>query len=491
MPLQPKQNETLLDAFNAKYKININVDRIDNSVRKLSRVNNFLNDKPVVGDHPELRAYMKVLREAFASYVFENTKAHTDRGYDVSDFNLYDFVTEFEEVMSARDYSNRREPRKPYEGTTAKRITKHLLDNLKTQNKTLVGHWTSHIKEGVVSLDELKAVTQNAYEALTAHDQIPEGNMERPIDRQETKWLTDIIAAQNAMTQVRLQRGFWWKAFHLIDNYRENKYLEKLNEQIKTLRLIHKYPTERVENGLFDKMYQRSVDASEYAQSAQAKQAQKNNQAEQKQANDQKVADRLETITNAPEFSTVLTELVVDAMPQGIYNRDLLRMFAPETIRSLIDVAQEANAKFDREVASGKAPEEAFINNVSKIFCKAMESAELFGFTTIDKKLLMAQKVTDVVLKQASPAALDPQKFSAFTNGYVLNNLDKFTKAIEEEVFEPLTEEELKAGAEQALNAFNAERIEVDELAEVVPSNKEVPKIDGNGLQIKAPVNEI
>ena len=119
--------------------------------------------------------------------------------------------------------------------------------------------------------------------------------------------------------------------------------------------------------------------------------------------------------------------------------------------------AQKANETFDELVSSGRNKQEQMVDYVRSVFEKSFSLTQTLGYNEVKDQLVVAQIMTDVVLKNISPVALDPE-LSEFANGYALNNSRKFESVAQMDGIE---------------NAFNNAKKEYDDL------NRENIKIEG------------
>jgi hypothetical protein len=167
------------------------------------------------------------------------TKINANANYDLSDFKLEEFVNSFEEIMKeSHEQSGSTRERKPFEGMLFKSIIDRAKQSLEPYNVPLYSVWARKTLDGKLTYKDLKSITDGAM--LRVENAHESGNT--AVNEND---VANVVYAHEAMFRICQSRGFWWKAFHLIDNYYEQKYLETLSERIATY-TGRNYPVDRI-----------------------------------------------------------------------------------------------------------------------------------------------------------------------------------------------------------------------------------------------------
>jgi hypothetical protein len=182
---------------------------------------------------------MSTLSSALISYIGKKVKMESGNNYDLSNFDLYDFITEFDDVMNAirsdeaakekTEYTHRK-----FEGLPLDKVANQAWARVAPAfNKTLPTMWKERIRAGSMKIEDMVKTTNSFYSRLAPIEM--DG-----IDKTKLHGeLTNIVAAYEAMKQVRETRkgffGFFWRMFHREENEKELNYLSVLANQIDLL----------------------------------------------------------------------------------------------------------------------------------------------------------------------------------------------------------------------------------------------------------------
>ena len=129
-------------------------------------------------------------------------------------------------------------------------------------------------------------------------------------------------------------------------------------------------------------------------------------------------------------------------------------------------------------MAFGQNPEKAIVNNVRAVFNNAYKLTEALGYFDPKDQLLAAQAITDVMMKNVSPATLEPEKYTQFANGYALNNPSSVESVTNMDGTENAFVEAKNAYDEMNRVALNIEEANVNVKADVVKPVENVEKIN-------------
>ena len=146
---------------------------------------------------------------------------------------------------------------------------------------------------------------------------------------------------------------------------------------------------------------------------------------------------------------------------------------------TLIRQAQENNETFDGGMAYGENPQKLMVTCVKKIYEKAYMLSSSLGYMQAQDQLVAAQVMTDVIMKNLSPVALEIDKYAEFANGYVLNHPNKFYEVTGMDGTEFAFTEAKKSYED----IMNREEVKISELQpnenkKVVAPVEEVPSIN-------------
>ena len=85
--------------FTAKYDLTLNMQNEYKAAKQLAVMDDF-----VISTSPQEKAqgiYTSVLSSALASHLNKKVKMESGKSYDLSDFNIVDFINDFDKVMDA------------------------------------------------------------------------------------------------------------------------------------------------------------------------------------------------------------------------------------------------------------------------------------------------------------------------------------------------------------------------------------------------------
>ena len=230
----PKIYETELARFRKKYNMPEydlnNVVAID---QKFQYLGSFLN-KDTVENKPAAQ-FINWMSRTLGMCFEANTNVKANGKYI---FYPQEFLRDFEKLASAKYHSELKdgeEPqRKKYAGASRRDLKQVLLNNFDELNKTLPTLWLERLKKGSMDLDNMQAITDKSNLELMANAAFNREKM--------NNHLTNVVAAHEAMKQLRESRkGFWgwlWKFFNGERNEKEEAYFEKLKTQVSTLKIV-------------------------------------------------------------------------------------------------------------------------------------------------------------------------------------------------------------------------------------------------------------
>lgn len=234
------------------------------------------------------------------------------------------------------------------------------------------------------------------------------------------------------MKEVRKQRGLGWRIqpWNWRRLYREYKYREKLSSQISEY-IEKKFPVDKI-------IEKHAVPAMNKA--LEKLEAYKNGQlAEdlQEKADEAKMPEspaktsvvaQVSKITSEPGFKDNFIKEIVDAMPKSNVT-DFMK-------QSTLDMAFDTyftnaikthNQNFDEALSD---PQRHIVAGAKAIFKNAYIATNNFGWNNPEEHIAAAQILTDMVMNKLSPAAIHPEKYGEYANGYALKHAVEFNQAL-------------------------------------------------------------
>ena len=221
--------------FTKKYDVPLNIQTEYDGAEKLAFIDDF-----VMSSSPAKKAqsvYMSTLSSALTSYINKKLKMEAGKSHELANFDVRDFVTEFDKVIEAirsdkaekekTEYTHRQ-----FEGLPLDRVANDAWGRVAPgYNKTLPTMWKEQMKSGRLKIENARLAVHSLYEKLTAKDAKKE---------ELTGELKNIVAAREAMRQLRESRkgfiGFFWKLFNREQNNQEKDLLNLLEIEVNELK---------------------------------------------------------------------------------------------------------------------------------------------------------------------------------------------------------------------------------------------------------------
>lgn len=445
-----------VEDFNDEYKVSLNLDRFEATEKKNTVFEEFPFDKKDA-NYEKKSAYYKLLTQTLLKSLSEETKISERADYNLSDFNLYSFLQRFEDIADHRNKDSKTpSKREAYEGINFK----DLLDNLKKVtkgfNKPLYGIWADKIISKEISYSDLQNVTK---ESMRTIERLKEDG-KNEIDKGQ---IANVLYAHEAMSQVWKSRKVTWIIGNFIQAYREYKYLQSLKKATDTY-IAREYPVAEILNTTQMEMMKKAYENTDWSYKSKVLQENEKNakeKFEKEQARRREisaVAEKMKSVIDNNATKDKITNEIAKKLPSCIWNtKTQTNILNISITKNLMQQAQKANETFDELVSSGRNKQEQMVDYVRSVFEKSFSLTQTLGYNEVKDQLVVAQIMTDVVLKNISPVALDPE-LSEFANGYALNNSRKFESVAQMDGIE---------------NAFNNAKKEYDDL------NRENIKIEG------------
>jgi hypothetical protein len=208
-------------------------EKLTVSATKLRYVNEVFSNTSI-NDTPA--GHYVAWAESTLNLILEANINPNEKGNYLYSFNAEEFLESFEDL--AESYNNslpeekKQTNRKPREGASANAFKAAFDKSLKPYGKTMPSMWQERLKKGSINLEDLQTITNNSFKSLK------DGNFETAEEKDGK--LTNIIAAREAMTQLRNSRSnFWgwlWKLFNSDRDTLEKDYLADLDQKINELK---------------------------------------------------------------------------------------------------------------------------------------------------------------------------------------------------------------------------------------------------------------
>ena len=447
--------------FTAKYDLTLKVQAEYKAAKQLAVMDDF-----VISTSPQEKAqgvYTSVLSSALASHLNKKVKVESGKSYDLSDFNIVDFINEFDKVMEAIRSDEAEEEKTNYthrklEGLPMGRVAKDAWTRVAAGfNKPLHEIWAGQIRKGTLTPENLKSVTDGSIRML---DDMIAGNMN--YSDAANKDLANVVMAKNAMAEAINKRSWlsWLNPLNWGPNRRENAYLKALNEKINTYRqnnfpVDNVVPAECSSNMLgkalseLEKTYGAINQPAQPAQTA-AKPEKKKEAKAQKKAEPKKKANKKEAVK---PISAQLEEVIANKFDSPVFDdlyeyikevsgvdlgarKQILRVNSGTAFNPIVQLNKDfedperkdlvSYGGMDAGTSSRKVRDsENTVKEMAKTCFKFFydNSTLTLGVTKgSEKSIAVAQTITNYVMNKFSPAKTEPEKYGKYADNYVLKD---------------------------------------------------------------------
>ena len=214
----------------------------------------------------------------------------------------------------------------------------------------------------------------------------------------------------------------------------------------------------------------------------------------QKAADELTMKDQFSICAEDGNFKTKVTEDLKAAFA-GKGNPALLKLMATSHVYNpLISEVEKFCKEFDLAVENGlaKADLAKVVNDkVKNVFSVALNAAKNLKVADVKDRIIVAQKLTDIILNSASPVAFKQNEYGAYGKGFMaLQNADAIREMLGSEVAPDALDAAIN-GAQETFGelypenkAQEIEQINVD-LNE--PQAETAPRVDQKPVEINAP----
>ena len=394
--------------FNETWGINVSIEPLETGIRKIAQLKNFTLEQK----NAAANTYANLFSYVLAGYLKQHSHITENAAYNkMHDFSADTFLNQFEDLMATKfEAANKNgSTRKPFEGIDRNRFITFANNMVNSYNKSLPEVWADRIKKGTMTIEEMQAITDNAQNLLMVQNKRP-GYM--PENKKAA--LLNMVAAYNAMETLRQQRSVWWRFWNFRISGREQKYLDKLKEQVNALRNTH-YKVSAALGSANQKLMEQPKGDKITLDSIPV------GEAELVLDN---VASKLESTINNRQYVREFSEKIFAAIPNGkklVNGKE--QEFSSLLSATMELVMQNYNKTYDSTQAKDLDPEITVKAQMKLAFADAVTSfTNIIGYENRKERLVAAQIITDMIMKEFSPARFQPEKYGKYASGYALNN---------------------------------------------------------------------
>lgn len=140
--------------------------------------------------------------------------------------------------------------------------------------------------------------------------------------------------------------------------------------------------------------------------------------------------DQYKILTGDENFKKSVEGELYKEVKNSPYTEQMTKTFISNTVyKGLIENAQNFCVRFDIAKESGENLENVFDKNVKEIFKLAFTRVGVFR-PSLKDRLIMAQAMTDIVLKSATPVGFEEKTYGKYAQNYVLKNDEEFIRSV-------------------------------------------------------------
>lgn len=406
--------------------------RLAESVQALRYADMFLTGANV--DNTPAGKFEKWFSRTLSIYFETNTTPNQEGKY-MSSFDAQAFYDSFKALVQAKYDADAQE--KGEEALQVNDVTEGQKKNLenvianckRNYKKTLPTLWQENLKGGSLKLETLQTITDNSYTAF-------ENRLDYAEDELDAR-LTNLLAAREAMQQLRASRsGVWgwlWKViFNREQNRQEKEYLQELNSKINAL--SESYNVEAKVADLTGKTVFGKTVTEEKAKEQPAK-AQE--QPAKKPSKTVKVKACAEKINDMVDNDNYITNIVNNLMSKVSFIGErnyTQRLFASMVINPAFNEhINELNEQFDQDIKKGNQNETVakLVRNVFKV------ADEYQAYIVGNSKLGRVQAcgiLAKTLIDNLTAVAVYPE-LSSLANEYIDKNVSIYKEIEDNDLF--------------------------------------------------------
>ena len=403
-----------------------NLDRLAESVQALRFADSFLMGSS--SDNSPTTQYKKWFSRTLSYYFETNTTPNEDGKY-MSSFDAQEFYDSFKNLVQAKydaDAEEREEVPLQVEDVTngQKQSLENIIANCKRNyKKTLPALWYENLKNGTMDMQNLQNITSSSFDVVDKKWYVDANEMAGE--------LTNILAAREAMQQLRASRsGVWgwlWKViFNRTQNRQEKEYLQQLNNQISAL-TSKGYLLDGITRTLTEKtVFGKDVNAKTETMRTQDKKAQKTKE------------DPVKNLVKPKAIQPVAGQIIEMANSEFIndlaakFNEELPGNNMPHAVRiwqyqaelgKILETINELNENFDKAVENGADPKKEMAKVVHGVFKETVKAFSGYMIETGVDKMEGLKIAAELITNQLTAAAIYPNELGNAVKDYIERNL--------------------------------------------------------------------
>ena len=417
--------EQVLENFKKQWNLPAyDLQQVASSVQALRFADTFLTGASV--DNSNAGQFVKWFSRTLSIYFATNTAPNQDGKY-MSSFDAQAFYDSFKVLVQAKYDAEAQE-----KGEVPLQVSEVITDNQKkaiqtaiangkrSYKKTLPTLWQEGLKDGSMDMQSLQTITSNSFDNANKKWYVNANEM--------AGHLTNILAAREAMKQLRASRsGVWgwlWKViFNRTQNRQEKEYLQQLENQITALE-EKGYSLDGMAENLTQKtVFGKDVNAKAETREMQVEQPQASNV--KTQANEkaiQPVASKISEKASS-EFINDLAAKLHEELPSNNMTK-IVRIWQYQTaLTNAFETINQLNENFDAAVANGGDPMKEMAKVVHGVF---KETEKAFSGQIIETgldKMEGLKIAAQAIIDNLTAAAIYPNELSGAVNSYMEQNL--------------------------------------------------------------------
>jgi hypothetical protein len=450
-----------LKKFTEKYHLE-NYDLVDlqDFDERFKHLSDFLSSSVVGGNAAQqfINWASKTLKS-----VLETNTVLNQKGEYLPSFTPKKFLADFEKLVDAQYRSTLDNPeesnRAIYNNASIEDVMFRFVIETKKMNKPLPTLWMERLKDRSMDIYELEDVMTRAYNKM----------LDESVNKEEMRGeLTNIVAAREAMAQLRASRntffGWFWKLFNSERNELEESLLGRLDTQINRLKAIG-YKVEAAQAGILGKTVMGiKVKNAKKAEEKEEVKSTETTKSASKSVEIEPVYDKIYDVYMASDVKGDIVKELAEKIPNNQQISQGKLLFGYNRLVNMVsDSILELNKNFDSAIASGGDPKKEMAKVVKEIFKISLSATKQLS----DQKVVMIEEygiVAKVLTDKLTAVSIRPNEFSELANNCIERSVAIYKEALAE-----------GKNPEQAMKtyeeSFDKEFVNVDERVKLFDAN--------------------
>ena len=424
-----------LNKFKQKWNLpEYDLGRLAGSVQQFRYVDAFLMNASV--DNSPTGQYLQWFSRTLSIYFATNTTPSKDGKY-ISSFNAQEFYDSFKNLVQAKYDADAME--KNVKGLNVNEVTdgqkaniEKIVSNCKRKyQKTLPDMWQESLKEGALGMDKLKGITNEAYPKMMVHFG----------DKKEMDgYLTNMVAAHEAMKQLRASRsGVWgwlWKViFNREQNRQEKAYLEELSTKLNDLKIRGYNVDDKIAdlngNTVFGKKLM-VENTQEIQPKEKAKTQEKPAKTTSKSVKIKPCAKKIEENFYKDEFNDNIVDELLKKIPVAGADEYRRKVLSTMVLRPAFQKhINDLNKQFDQDIKSGNQ-NDAMAKLVRGVFKVANQYNSLTRSGSNVNNVNGCAIIAQTFINNLTAVSIYPQ-LEGVANEYIKNNVALYKEIVEQD----------------------------------------------------------